>query len=78
MSRAAFEQQERAEAHASSVADNIRRELAEHRANMTEIFILRQRMAMLRQYIAEEKAAGWETVPIASVEVYLGVNGGAK
>jgi hypothetical protein len=34
MSRAAFEQQERAEAHASDVADNIRRERAEHRAEM--------------------------------------------
>ena len=32
--RAAFHQQERAEAHASSVADNIRRERAEHRAEM--------------------------------------------
>jgi hypothetical protein len=34
MSRAAFAQYERDEAHASDVADNIRRELAEHRAEM--------------------------------------------
>ena len=39
--------------------------------------ILRDRMAQLRKYLAAEKAAGWESVPIASVEVYLGVNGSA-
>ena len=63
--------------HEAFMAD-VAQEQAEHRESMTEIAILRQRMAMLRQYVAEEKAAGWETVPIASVEVYLGVNGSAK
>jgi hypothetical protein len=78
MSTNAFAQYERAEAHASSVADNIRREYAEHRADMTEVAILRWRVEMLRQYVASEKAAGWDHVPIASLEVYLGVNGSAK
>lgn len=74
MTAAAFDAQVRHEAFMADVAQ----ELAEHRASMTEIAILRDRMALLRAYIAAEKAAGCETVPIASVEVYLGVNGSAK
>ena len=71
--RGAADAQMRHEAFMADVAQ----ELAEHRASMTEIAILRGRMAMLRKYLAAEKAAGWESVPISSVEVYLGLNGSA-
>jgi len=62
--------------HEAFMAD-LAAERADAREQMTEIAILRGRMAMLRKYLAAEKAAGWESVPISSVEVYLGLNGSA-
>lgn len=50
----------------------------EHRANMTEIAILLDRVSLLRRAVADAKAQGLEHMPIASLEVYLGVNGSAK
>lgn len=72
--RGAADAQMRREAFLADLAA----ERAENRESMTEIAILRERMSMLRQYLAAENAAGWESVPISSVEVYLGVKGSAK
>jgi hypothetical protein len=60
--------------HESFMAD-VAAERDEHRANMTEIAILRDRVALLRRAVDDAKAQGWEHMSIASLEVYLGVAG---